>query len=240
MMSKHILLFVNNAILKDESFRGVFIYGEGLSANKIFVRTHQNLADELSSQHRYLDSAKKRLDEAGLLSQQINRKRTRLTVLHVSGNLAAIMGDYDQARTNLQEAFILGEELGERMESHWCRAKLGGLVINQGNLVEARQLLVQSTKEFQADGTVVGVVFTLERLASLYVTKPELAIRLVGWADAAHLQISDPRPSIEQADVDKIIAACIAKMGEVAFSDAYDEGQKMTMDEAVALALGTN
>jgi len=188
----------------------------------------------------YLDSAKKRLDEAVLLSQQINRKRTKLTVLHVSGNLASIMGDYDQARTNLQKGLTLGEELGERMESLWCRAKLGDLAVNQGNLVEARQLLVQSTKEFQADGTVVGVVFTLERLASLYVTKPELAIRLVGWADAAHLQISDPRPSIEQADVDKIIAACIAKMGEVAFSDAYDEGQKMTMDEAVALALGTN
>jgi hypothetical protein len=51
-MSKHILLFVNNAILKDESFRGVFVYGEGLSANKILARTHQNLTDELSSQHR--------------------------------------------------------------------------------------------------------------------------------------------------------------------------------------------
>jgi hypothetical protein len=37
--------------------------------------------------------------------------------------------------------------------------------------------------------------------------------------------------------MDKIIAACVAKMGEVAFSDAYDEGQKMTLDEAVAYAL---
>jgi hypothetical protein len=42
-MSKHILLLVNNAILEDESFSGVFINGEGLSANKIFARTHQNL-----------------------------------------------------------------------------------------------------------------------------------------------------------------------------------------------------
>ena len=188
----------------------------------------------------YLDSAKKRLDEAVLLSQQINRKRTRLTVLHVSGNLASIMGDYDQARTNLQKGLTLGEELGERMESLWCRAKLGSLAVNQGNLVEARQLLIQSTKEFQADGTKVGVVFTLERLASLYVTKPELAIRLVGWADAAHLQISDPRPSIEQADVDKIIAACLAKMGSSAFEIAYDAGREMTLDEAVALALSEN
>ena len=41
----------------------------------------------------------------------------------------------------------------------------------------------------------------------------------------------------EQADVDKIIAACIAELGEVAFSDAYDEGQKMSLEEAVAYAL---
>jgi len=188
----------------------------------------------------YLDSAKKRLDEAGLLSQQMNRKRTWLTVLHASGNLAALLGDYDQARVSLQKGLALGEELGERMESLWCRVKLGSLALHQGNLLEARQLLIQSTKEFQADGTVHGVVFTLERLASLHVTKPKLAIKLVGWADAAHLQISDPRSSIEQADVDKIIAACIAKMGSSAFEEAYDEGQKMTMDEAVALALVTN
>jgi hypothetical protein len=51
-MSKHILLLENNAILKDESFRGIFVNGEGLSANKILARTHQNLTDELSSQHR--------------------------------------------------------------------------------------------------------------------------------------------------------------------------------------------
>jgi len=42
-MSKCILLLVNNAVLEDESFRGVFVNGEGSSVNKIFARTHQNL-----------------------------------------------------------------------------------------------------------------------------------------------------------------------------------------------------
>jgi len=50
-------------------------------------------------------------------------------------------------------------------------------------------------------------------------------------------KFNDPRPFIEQADVDKIIAACLIKMGEVAFSDAYDEGQAMTLEEAVTYAL---
>jgi len=43
--------------------------------------------------------------------------------------------------------------------------------------------------------------------------------------------------SFEQSEVDKIIAACLAKMGEVTFSDAYDEGKKMSLNEAVVLAV---
>jgi hypothetical protein len=50
------------------------------------------------------------------------------------------------------------------------------------------------------------------------------------------VKLNDPRPNIEQADVDKIIAACLVKMGEMAFSDRYDEGSKMTLSEALIFA----
>ena len=53
-------------------------------------------------------------------------------------------------------------------------------------------------------------------------------------SSASYEQIDD----LEQADVDKIIAACLAKMGEVTFSDAYDEGRKLTIDKAVEYVLG--
>jgi hypothetical protein len=76
-------------------------------------------------------------------------------------------------------------------------------------------------------------------MAGLYVDtdKPAVAPRLIGWADTTREKISDRRPRLEQGDVDKIIAACLARMAEIAFSDAYDEGQKMSIDEAVAYAL---
>ena len=45
------------------------------------------------------------------------------------------------------------------------------------------------------------------------------------------------RPPLEQVDVNKIIAVCVEKMGKAAFTEVYDEGQKMTLDEAVAYAL---
>jgi hypothetical protein len=50
---------------------------------------------------------------------------------------------------------------------------------------------------------------------------------------ALHEQIDD----LEQAHVDKIIAACPAKIGEVAFAEAYAVGRKMTLAEAMAYAL---
>ena len=79
-------------------------------------------------------------------------------------------------------------------------------------------------------------------MAGLYIAlgKPFRAAPLIGWADTIRVKIKDPRPNIEQADVDKIIAACLAKMGEADFSDAYDEGRKMSLEEALAFAFEEN
>jgi len=190
----------------------------------------------------YLDTAKKRLDEAVLLSQRTSRKRNALTVFHASGQLAVIMRDYDLARINLQKAIMLGEEIGERMESPWCRIRLGDLAILEGKLSEARQLFIESAKTFQRDGEVIGIAFALERLANIYImtAKFELAARWIGWADATREKLNNPRPRLEQTDVDKIIATCRAKMGKAAFSKAYNAGKQMSLDEAVEFALGDN
>jgi len=76
-------------------------------------------------------------------------------------------------------------------------------------------------------------------MASLYVLtgKPELAARLISWSDATRKKIGDPRPRIEQADLDRDIAAIKAKFGIPAYEVAYDSRQRMTLDEAVALAV---
>jgi hypothetical protein len=48
----------------------------------------------------------------------------------------------------------------------------------------------------------------------------------------------DPRPRIEQADLDRDIASIKAKIGSSALEVAYVSGRGMKLDEAVALALG--
>jgi hypothetical protein len=105
-----------------------------------------------------------------------------------------------------------------------------------------QKILVETTENFHRDQNKSGLDFALDKMASLYVVidKPEVAARLIGWSDATRKEIGDPRPRIEQADLDRDITTIKAKIGSSAFEVAYDSGRRMTLDEAVTLALDTN
>jgi len=71
---------------------------------------------------------------------------------------------------------------------------------------------------------------------SVETGQPERAARLLGWADGIRLKVGDRRLPLEQADADRIMATCIKEMGEEAFSDAYDDGRDMSLEQAVTYA----
>jgi tetratricopeptide (TPR) repeat protein len=188
------------------------------------------------------ESARLRLNEALRLNQEKSLGQEKNFYFpFILGRINSINGDFKQARVYLQEAIKISEDQGHRMNILWLRTNLGYLALREDNINKAYNFFAETAPAFQKDNNSVGVAFTLEGLARYYVVVGKLnkAARLVGWADAARKKIGDTRPPVEQADVDKVIAACIAKMGEAAFSDAYEEGKKMELDEAVAYALET-
>jgi non-specific serine/threonine protein kinase len=194
---------------------------------------------ELDMLNGDLESAQNSLEEAISVNQRLNNKALRGDFLGYDGRLAFFRGDYERARVNLQEAATVAYEMGNRMHYLWWSTHRAYVAVREGNLTEARNLFAETTQSFQKDRGEHGVVFALEGVAGLNVAvgKPETAAGLIGWADAMREKIPDRRPLIEQNDVDEMIAACVTSMGEVAFSNAYDEGKKMSLDAAVALAL---
>jgi len=185
-----------------------------------------------------LELAESYLDEAIVLWESNPRANIWDNTRLVKSQIHLIRGDFEQARAILEDIMITAEETGNRMSQLWVKLRMAYVALRSGNLAEAHDLLRETAQKFSQDGYTVGALFALEGMAALYVAvgKPAQAARLIGWADALRLKINDPRPNIEQADVDKIIAACLAKMGEVAFSDAYDEGRDMSLDQAYAFA----
>jgi tetratricopeptide (TPR) repeat protein len=186
-----------------------------------------------------IESAQRNLDEASQLSQASKLKRSMGHVLRALSVIETQKGNFEKAYALLEEDINTTSQLGHRIDYLWNRSLLGRVLVRQGKFTEAYDVFVETTRDFVKDKDDSMVVFTLEGMAELSSATgdPERAARLIGWADTARKKLDDIRPRLEQADIDKIITACLAKMGEVAFSDAYDEGQAMTLDEAVAYAL---
>jgi len=186
-----------------------------------------------------LESAQKYLDESNLLYQQLNIN-TGYDHLNAAYALIALMrGDYEQARTRCLESARIAKETGSRMDYLWANYRLGVVEMREGNITEARQLLTETAQAFYKDGYSIGIVITLQYMASLYVVvgKAESAARLIGWADAMREKIRNMRPVLEQADVDRDVAAIVTKIGKDAFGEAYNMGRSMPLDEAMIYAI---
>lgn len=185
-----------------------------------------------------IDAAEKCLDEANSLFERLNIKK-RSSLFSAYGQIALRRGDYERARDYFQMDARISNEIGNRTSYLWARGRWGFAELGAGAITEAIQIFAETAQEFQKAGSRIGVVFTVEGMSSLYakIEKAKVAARLIGRADRTRQEINEPRPKLEQADRDTVIAACIAKIGEAAFSDAYEDGKKISLDEAVDLAV---
>ena len=186
-----------------------------------------------------LQVAEKYAKESMSLFRQWENKRGLSMALEIYGRIASARRDSEKAHTFLRESIEIRQEIGERMGYLWSRSALGYCTLWQDDIAAARQIFSETAQEFFKEKVEIGVVFNLEGMAGLYIgiDKSEIAAHLIGWADATRERIKDTRPPLEQPDVDKIIATCLTKMGEVAFSEAYEEGRQMSLEDAVEYAL---
>ena len=87
---------------------------------------------------------------------------------------------------------------------------------------------------------VAAISYPLEGFAILAVEQNQMprATRLFSAAEKLHAPLRFEMSARERTEHDQAIAVARAALGEEAFTAAYEEGKKMTLDEAVAYALG--
>jgi len=222
-----------------------FVYWKKAIALTRSLGNWRGLAGSLSTTGFFLvlngdiEAAQKYLDEANMLYQKLNMNPPPTHLLSAYGRIALIRGEFKEARAYLEESTRINVEFGSRQGYLWARVRLGYVALREGNVSEARQCFSETAQSFQEDNYEIGVVYALEGIASLLIAvdKHERAAQLIGCADATREKISDMRPLLEQADLDRDITAIIAKIGNTAFEETYKMGRVMTLNEAVALAL---
>jgi tetratricopeptide (TPR) repeat protein len=182
------------------------------------------------------------LEEAKILYRELGDQVNEADVLDTAGLLAYRRGDYQQAYPYFEQAITLYDNVAGTLWSAWPRARMAYAFAAEGNYRQARknfEVCLQQFRQNNGFASLIGVVFTIEGLASVYVKtgRLELATRLFAWTDAMREKLNNRRPPVEQGDVAKDITVCIEKLGEAAFSNAYQEGKTMAIEEAMAYAL---
>jgi len=166
------------------------------------------------------------------------------TLLHNLAESVRYRGDYARARTGYEESAALGQKL-HRAKDHLAhnRQGLGYVALRQGDYDEARACFQESTRLLIAQGLryrvfAVGMAVNLAGLGGVAMAEglPAKAVRLFGAADThANRERLDP---VDQLELDRDIAAARAQLDAVAFDQAWAEGQAMTLEHSLAVALG--
>jgi predicted ATPase/DNA-binding XRE family transcriptional regulator len=182
------------------------------------------------------------LEEAKKLYRELGDQVNEADALATDGILAYRRGDYQQAYPYFEQAIALYDNVAGTLWSAWPRAQMAHAFIAEGNYQQAREnfeVCLQQFRKIDSFDYFIGVVFTIEGLGRMHLQMGQLerATRLFAWADAMREKLNNRRPPVEQADVRKDITTCLARMGEAAFSDAYDQGKKMSLEDTIACAL---
>ena len=179
------------------------------------------------------------LDEAIMTSRQLGSQASEVEALLAYGTLAYWRGDYEGAMAFYEEAIGMSEKIGDRFQNLWGRVHKAYVVLRQGDIQKARALFKDNIKTISEASLIIPLVYAIEGLASLHVNQnqPERAPQLFAWADAMREKIGDPRPPVEQASIEKDLAAVHSKLDDAEFTRLTAEGRTMTMEQAIALAL---
>ncbi len=159
------------------------------------------------------------------------------------GRATHALGDDIQAQTYYTESLAAFRELGDRVGVASVFLDLGRVAHTQGDDRKAREYYTQSLTvfgEFKNKQLISECLEGIAGLASAAGQHPEgtrRAARLFGAAESVRESAGVPLPSVQRAEYKRTIAAIRAQIEEPTFAAAWAEGQKLTLEQAIAEAL---
>jgi predicted ATPase/DNA-binding CsgD family transcriptional regulator len=155
------------------------------------------------------------------------------------GRLALQRGDFVVARARFESALALRLEINDKWLIAHSLNYLGALARREGDQLRAAALYRESLSLFQETGSRHGLALCLAALGGVAGDEgqPARAARLLGAAAGSLERLSAGMVLGDPAGYEQDRAALRAALGEAAFAAAWDVGQAMTLDQAMAFAL---
>jgi predicted ATPase len=149
-------------------------------------------------------------------------------------------GDYADAETIFADGLRVSDEIGMKINEAYCRTFLAALKIRIGNLQLARQNLQESAKIFMDARDRFGPTMSLIYFAELAKVERKLEMAAKLFAAAAEICRSAGITlfPLERGTLDRSVSELRAQLPKASFKAAWAEGRAMSLEQAVAYALG--
>jgi predicted ATPase/transcriptional regulator with XRE-family HTH domain/Tfp pilus assembly protein PilF len=185
------------------------------------------------------EQAQQEFEEALALARSLGDPWSVALALNHLGEAALQQGDHDRAETLLEESLELFRQLRDKRSSARALGALGMLARKQTDFDRGQPLYKESLALFQELGARYGVAVCLEGLAAVAggQGEPERAARLRGAAEALRAQIGAPRPPDPRRGAERRAAGARVSGDPSAVAVAWNEGQGMSLEQAVSYAL---
>ena len=215
--------------------------GRGADEERAVAFVLYDLGAMARSQGNY-DQASKMLEEAIALFREIGNKWGLSTTYYGMGEVAWARGEYEQAAKMFEDSLALSKELDAKFNVALALYGLGKVAQSRGDYESADALHREALTIRRGTWDRPGIARSLEAFAALAVAQGEMqrAAKLFGAMEAAHELLRFIMAPVERAEREQGMSVAREAMGEEAFANAYEEGKKMSLDEAVGFALGEN
>jgi tetratricopeptide (TPR) repeat protein len=188
----------------------------------------------------HFDSAHQRLDEGFSILQAHATSLGNSRILSYDlGDLAYYEGDYKLAQKYYEHCLAWATQKGLSISISYAKIRLGFLFSRRGDEQKAYFYLRDALLSFQRAGDQLALIFTLEGFAMLagMQRRFDQAAQLFAWADGKRKKNGDHRLPVEQVAVDRDLEVIRSHLDEADLTRLWGEGQAMTVEEAIALAL---
>jgi predicted ATPase/class 3 adenylate cyclase len=174
-------------------------------------------------------------ERLGLLGE----KNLRSAVIADLGVLALEQGDIKQAQAYIEESLATAREIDNKHFIANRLAELANVFYFQGNREMCKQYFRESTSRRKELGRYANSYILLLLLNTIYIEKPESATRILGAIGIAQRENFTTIGPKYKRYCDRAEAYARKTLDDAAFESAFVEGQKMSLDEALDVALKT-
>jgi tetratricopeptide (TPR) repeat protein len=179
--------------------------------------------------------------ESGVVIRTIGDKFVLAALLNKQGQVLHCLNEYDQAMACFTESVTLFQELGNRQWTSDPLKNLGFIALHRGDTAQATSNFIKCIKLEYGGDNEASIAICLAGLAGVAVVQGryEWAARLYGAATAVLLHVNDDNPDpSNQRDWDQGLATLKAQCDPIDFAAAWAAGQALSLEQAVAEALG--